>query len=961
MLFRSSSVTSLSANVDSLSSNVSALAGDMSTLTGNVSTLTGNVATLTGNVSTLAGNVSTLTGNVSTLTGDVSTLTSNVSTLTSNVSTLTGNVSTLTGNVSTLTGNVSTLTGNVSTLTGNVSTLTGNVATLTGNVATLTGNVATLTGNVSTITSNVALLSTTVSGISSTGGTAGFDVVLLIGQSNMVGYDESNTLDTYLGYAVLTSERIFQLGQRTYTSNGVSMNRTNRTVPVTEPLDHALPFDIDRAGKRCASIGMGFARLYEHISLSTKRKLLLVPCAWQGTGFTGGGGSTSTNAGGQSVVLSWDASYASNMSNSTPNLLRLARDRLRIALAYDPLNNPNPTSSDSPASGNAFKAILWHQGEYNIQAGTSEASYRTLLTALVQYLRDAVPGSNTVPFVAGLPHDRYLDTFGYRNAPTANCLRKVGDSSFFGLSSCGFADSKGLTAYNDYHFDNAGYNTYGLRYFQAYTDVAAGNVFAAVYNLQANANVFTAALTWVPSNVTSANVSLSTDGGVTYTAATANVTTGAANVSGLTPSTSYTFRVVPSRSGVAGAAVTVAASTIADPNAPTISALSASAASSTSLTVTWTPSASVTSVTLETSTNSGATYSAPQSFASSPATLANLSASTTYTVRATPYAGNTAGTAQTTSASTSSGIELLSLSASGPTASALSVSWTASGSVTSVTIEASTDGGSTYGAAQTFTASPSVLTDLTANTTYTVRVTPYASAVAGTAQTTSAATLAALSGSGIGTVANGLILHVTFGTSSVPTTDERTNALTAVNTPTMTTLTPRGYVLNSVASGGYLRTTLDLPQTYSKSAWVYCTSASNYPNVVSSDTPFSTPNVPRDYLFINGGIMTGGHSPNDTTQNICQDTVAMSTQLNTWIHFVFTWDNSANTGVLYRNATAVRTVTNSAYNRATVSGKISIANFARNFPWQGYIDNVRVYNRVLTGAEVTSIYTAETM
>lgn len=173
---------------------------------------------------------------------------------------------------------------------------------------------------------------------------AGSDVVLMIGQSNMVGFGAYGVagFDT-------TDSRILQWG------------RSDTAVLASEPLQHPDPIDLSgRIGP-----GLAFARAYLK-PLPSRRKVLLVPHAYGGSGFSSG---------------RW---------NPGDDLYRGAVRRANLALQSD-------------AAGNCLAAFLWIQGESDVDMMTSSA-YAGALDRMIRALRADLPGESgapTAPFLIG--------------------------------------------------------------------------------------------------------------------------------------------------------------------------------------------------------------------------------------------------------------------------------------------------------------------------------------------------------------------------------------------------------------------------------------------------------------------------------------------------------------------------------------------------------------------------------
>lgn len=168
---------------------------------------------------------------------------------------------------------------------------------------------------------------------------AGYDVVLLVGQSNMVG-----ALGPVSGELDAPDERVKQYG-----FNGQTV------VSATQPLDHVdeLPNVVGPG----LEIGKGLLS-----TLEPGRRILLVPAADGGTAFGTGywqvGGTGYTNA----------------------------RNRANAAMAL-------------PGGVNRFVGMAWHQGESD--AAMLQATYAGYLDALIAAFRTNIAGATNAPFVAG--------------------------------------------------------------------------------------------------------------------------------------------------------------------------------------------------------------------------------------------------------------------------------------------------------------------------------------------------------------------------------------------------------------------------------------------------------------------------------------------------------------------------------------------------------------------------------
>lgn len=171
-------------------------------------------------------------------------------------------------------------------------------------------------------------------------GAAGYDVVLLIGQSNMSGYG---------GYIVPGFDTTDPRIQQFTGGNTIEL--------AVDPLKHPdAPFNVGRIGP-----GMSFARAYLK-DIAADRKILLVPAAFAGTGFS-------------------DARW--NPGN----------DLFETAVA-------NTIAALSSAPGNCMAAVLWSQGESDVGRMSSTA-YRSALDQMIATLRSRLGSPEGVPFLLG--------------------------------------------------------------------------------------------------------------------------------------------------------------------------------------------------------------------------------------------------------------------------------------------------------------------------------------------------------------------------------------------------------------------------------------------------------------------------------------------------------------------------------------------------------------------------------
>lgn len=457
---------------------------------------------------------------------------------------------------------------------------------------------------------------------------AGYDVFLLIGQSNMVGYAYNDPVSP-LDYV---SPRIYQLGQF------ANLACVDRVIVATDPLQHT------GGGLSCTALGTHFARLYENNSLEPGRRILLVPSAHGATGFSGpNSGDTSDTAlmtDGQTLYTNW-------LAGRPGNLLDHAIRRANKAMAYHPILNPLPAydGSNPPAANplNEFKGVLWHQGETDITNNVSEASYKASLQALITEVRSKVNGaSNATVFIAGLLTPAW--TARYPTAGPNRVLRQIANLAYFGVTNVGLASSiapspagMDLRLGGDHHFSAKGLREMGRRYYEQYVYLTepVSNVSLATASVAANGNMI---VSWSPPSSVSLVTAIDLYAGSNLVK-TFYLQGGALNIpaSLLAPNTSYNV-MLTMRSAKGASSQSVAVSTSTGPlSVPAISNLTAAVSPTSNATaLSWTNGPGVSNVTISYA-SSGKDYTTYATTTANNITLPGvLLANTTYAIRAEP-------------------------------------------------------------------------------------------------------------------------------------------------------------------------------------------------------------------------------------------------------------------------------------------------------------------------------------
>jgi len=114
---------------------------------------------------------------------------------------------------------------------------------------------------------------------------------------------------------------------------------------------------------------------------------------------------------------------------------------------------------------------------------------------------------------------------------------------------------------------------------------------------------------------------------------------------------------------------------------------------------------------------------------------------------------------------------------------------------------------------------------------------------------------------------------------------------------------------------------------------------------------FAAPNVSN----VNGAvhIYTYASAVYCAYNNIVNNGTGYGISANTWYHALLTYNSGSST--LYVNGSqSGNTITGTnSKSGITIGGAID---GAANYPFIGYVDDLRIYNRILTGTEITAIY-----
>jgi hypothetical protein len=285
-----------------------------------------------------------------------------------------------------------------------------------------------------------------ITGLSYAGDTStGYDIFLLVGQSNMAGRGYLSATDPEPVSQWNTDIKMWDHAQ-------------GKMVQAKDPIIHQEPLMAGRMG-----LGMSFANAHMARMRGAggfpNRKILLVGAAWGGTGF-----------------------QASQAHNWTPTgdlaagAIKRANAAIAAALAAEPTSR--------------FQGILWHQGETDIAAGdiVKSPTYQSKLAQLISSLRsniklNGVAVTNAV-LVIGVPTACFMSYCP--NSPAGSTSGNAADRASFltmangiqnVIAHAGCVGNTSLTwnsGTDGIHYDRSGQRAMGKRYQAKFLDLVHG-------------------------------------------------------------------------------------------------------------------------------------------------------------------------------------------------------------------------------------------------------------------------------------------------------------------------------------------------------------------------------------------------------------------------------------------------------------------------------------------------------
>ncbi|WP_395044219.1 LamG-like jellyroll fold domain-containing protein [Flavobacterium sp.] len=141
-------------------------------------------------------------------------------------------------------------------------------------------------------------------------------------------------------------------------------------------------------------------------------------------------------------------------------------------------------------------------------------------------------------------------------------------------------------------------------------------------------------------------------------------------------------------------------------------------------------------------------------------------------------------------------------------------------------------------------------------------------------------------------------------------------------------------------------TSSPITTSYSKEAWISCSSFGVARDFISGNA------TGQNAFWVANGFLTAGHNgASGGNWSYVIDSVPLL--LNVWYHVAVTYDATTTTMKLYKNGILIATNTNVPVASNTATSKLYIGCYSGNNSFfMGNIDEVRIWNRILTPTEI---------
>lgn len=334
-------------------------------------------------------------------------------------------------------------------------------------------------------------------------------IILLVGQSNMVGYSSStvsssssnytSNFDTTIAYpssVVSSSFGPFNVSQLSDSSNDNVFTQPKASVTSSTFTDYviqaATPLDHWEGGGTTHGLGLAKSFVdeatksplsqYGFLKTNGQRKnITLIPTAWGGTGFKSYY-TSGDHVGDERDTITWLApnSFGYNDNYTDVSGITLS-PRLAGKLYEHAVTAANSVLSLPELEGCNLVAILWHQGEtdrINVQ-------FARHFYYMIQKMRHDITGANQdTPFIMGEVAQTYPNWSRWLQAVHEHTPNVNYNTAFVRSNAAPDSNNQSLDTYDNTHFVATDVDILGKRYFTAFKEVKDGsNLYPALNRL----------------------------------------------------------------------------------------------------------------------------------------------------------------------------------------------------------------------------------------------------------------------------------------------------------------------------------------------------------------------------------------------------------------------------------------------------------------------------------------------
>lgn len=151
----------------------------------------------------------------------------------------------------------------------------------------------------------------------------------------------------------------------------------------------------------------------------------------------------------------------------------------------------------------------------------------------------------------------------------------------------------------------------------------------------------------------------------------------------------------------------------------------------------------------------------------------------------------------------------------------------------------------------------------------------------------------------------------------------------------------------------YFVTNATLPQSYTKSAWIYRTRSDVPTNIISSDHILDNNHF---FRVDDNNLLNAGHAASVPR---VQDPTPIAE--NTWYHVAVSYDYSSRTITLYKNGQPIDTSLMQSQYQDVIYDAVMIGAMDSAYTWNGTLDDIRIFNYALTAEQIEAIYNSDSV